>query len=252
VTEYECQTNNVTRTTTNTVTATGDPASGAPVTSAASSSTAVVGGFVQGTAFGTGSRVTSLTVTLSGPVGAGDLLVGWIAEYNAAGHVTVSDNTNGTWVRSPAAETFSNGTGDIALFYLPDSTASANGLTITITAPASAYLQGSIAEYTGVATSAPLGQYAVGEGNSPTMTAGPTGSVPAGELVYSALLTGGNPGGVTPGTSQGATYWPRAATSSGSAYEQDITSAGTGPQTGAATLGTPTDWYTVVATFHAS
>ena len=252
VTEYECQTTNLTQTTTNTVTATGDPPSGAPVTSTASSATAVVGGFVQGTAFETGSRVTSLTVTLSDPVSAGDLLAGWIAEYNAAGQATVSDSTNGAWTRSPAAETFSNGTGVIALFYLPDSAASAHGLTIRITAPASAYLQGAIAEYTGVATNAPLDQYAVGEGNSPTVTAGPAGSVSAGELVYSAVLTGGNPGSVTPGTSQGITYWPRAATSSDSAYEQDIVAADTGPQTGAAKLGTPTDWYTVVATFHAS
>ena len=178
VTEYECQTNNVTQTITNNVTATGDPPSGAPVTSAASSATAVVGGFVQGTAFETGSRVTSLTVTLSGPVSAGDLLVGWIAEYNAAGQVTVSDSANGAWTRSPAAEAFSNGTGDIALFYLPGSAASEGGLTVTITAPASAYLQGAIAEYTGVATSGPLDQSAVGQGDSTTVTAGPTGSVP--------------------------------------------------------------------------
>ena len=44
VTEYECHTDNVTQTTTNTVTATGDLPSGAPVTSPASSSTAVVNG----------------------------------------------------------------------------------------------------------------------------------------------------------------------------------------------------------------
>ena len=44
VTEYECHTDNVTQTTTNTVTATGDLPSGAPVTSAASSATAVVSG----------------------------------------------------------------------------------------------------------------------------------------------------------------------------------------------------------------
>jgi hypothetical protein len=252
VTEYECQTNNVTHTTTNTVTATGDPPSGAPVTSPASSSTAVVNGFVQGTAFETGSRVTSLTVTLSGPVNAGDLLVGWVAEYNAAGQVTVSDSANGSWTRSPAAEAFSDGTGDIALFYLPGSVASADGLSITITAPASAYLQGAVAEYTGVATSSPLDQYAVGEGDSTTVTAGPTGSVPAGELVYSAVLTGGNPGSVTPGSSQGITYWPRSATGSDSAYDQDIVSANAGPQTGAATLGAATDWYAVVATFRTS
>jgi hypothetical protein len=44
VTEYECHTDNVTQTTTNTVTATGDLPSGAPVTSPASSATAVVNG----------------------------------------------------------------------------------------------------------------------------------------------------------------------------------------------------------------
>ena len=44
VTEYECQTNDLTQTTTNKVTATGDLPSGAPVTSPASSSTAVVDG----------------------------------------------------------------------------------------------------------------------------------------------------------------------------------------------------------------
>ena len=44
VTEYECHTDNVTQTTANTVTATGDLPSGAPVTSPASSSTAVING----------------------------------------------------------------------------------------------------------------------------------------------------------------------------------------------------------------
>jgi hypothetical protein len=44
VTEYECHTDNVTQTTTNQVTATGDLPSGAPVTSPASSATAVVNG----------------------------------------------------------------------------------------------------------------------------------------------------------------------------------------------------------------
>ena len=247
-TEYECQTNNVIQTTTNTATATGDPPTGAPVTSSPSSSTAVVDGYVQGTSFVTGGLVTSLTVTLNGPVNAGDLLVGWVAEYNAAGQVTVSDNVNGAWTRSPASETF-GGTGDIALLYRPDTQASPSGLTITITAPAGAYLQGSIAEYTGVAASSPLDQFSVAEGNGTTVSTGPTASVPAGELAYSALLTSGNPGTVTPGNSQGVTFWPRAATASDSAYEQDIVSANAGPQTTAATLGTATGWYAVVATF---
>jgi hypothetical protein len=255
-TQYACQTNNVTQTTVNSLTVTGNtPPSGVPITSAAATATAVVGvsnggiGFVQGTAFGTGTRVTSLTVTLGGPVGAGHLLVGWVAEYNAAGNVTVSDSVNGAWTRSAAAETFGNGTGDIALFYLPGSKASSSGVTVTITAPAGAYLQGSIAEYSGVATSAPLDQAQAAKGNGTAATAGPTSAVPVGELVYSALLTGGSPGSVTPGSSQGLTYTERAATSSGSAYEQDILAAAAGTQTTTATLGTATDWYAVVATF---
>jgi hypothetical protein len=44
VTEYECHTDNVTQTTTNRVTATADLPSGAPVTSPAASSTAVING----------------------------------------------------------------------------------------------------------------------------------------------------------------------------------------------------------------
>jgi hypothetical protein len=246
-TEYECQTNDVAQTTTNSVSAAGDPPSGAPAISSPSSSTAVVNGFVQGAVFETGPT-TSTTVTLTGPVNAGDLLVGWVAEYDAAGQLTVSDNVNGAWTRSPASETF-GGAGDIALLYLPDTAASSTGLTVTITAPAGAFLQGSIAEYTGVAESNPLDQFSVAEGNGTAVSAGPTGSVPAGELVYSALVTGGNPGGVTPGSSQGVTFWPRAATASDDAYEQDIISSSPGSQTTSATFNTATDWYAVVATF---
>src|SRR5437879_10051173 len=55
--------------------------------------------FVQGAAASTGSRVPSFTVTLTHPVAQGDLLVGWFAQYNAPGHVQVSDNVNGTWTR---------------------------------------------------------------------------------------------------------------------------------------------------------
>ncbi len=246
-TEYECQTNNVAQTTTNSVSAAGDPPSWAPAISSPSNSTAVVNGFEQGATFETGPT-TSTTVTLTGAVNAGDLLVGWVAEYKAAGQVTVSDNVNGAWTRSPASETF-GGAGDIALLYLPDTATSSTGLTVTITAPAGAFLQGSIAEYTGVAESNPLDQFAVAEGNGTAVNAGPTGAVSAGELVYSAFVTGGDPGGVTPGSSQGVTFWPRAATASGDAYEQDIISSNPGTQTASATFNTATDWYAVVATF---
>jgi hypothetical protein len=71
--------------------------------------------------------------------------------------VHVSDNVNGSWTRS-ASETFSSGNGDIALYYLADSQSAPNGLTVTISASAPAYLQEAIADYSGVATTAPLDQ----------------------------------------------------------------------------------------------
>ncbi len=204
--------------------------------------------YVQGAAATTGSPGTSQTLTFTQAVGPGDLLVGWFAQYNAAGQVHVSDNVNGAWTRGPS-ETFTSGTGDIALFFMPNSAAAPQGLTITVTSSASTYLQSSAAEYSGVSTVNPLDQSAVNEGNGTSVSTGLTTAVPAGEMVYSALTTGGSPGSVTPGSSQGATYTARATSSGGVVYEQDILSATAGAQQGTATLGTATDWYAVVATF---
>ena len=128
--------------------------------------------FVQGIADSPGSRASSLTLTLSQPVSAGDLLVGWFGEYNAAGQVQVSDNVNGTWTRS-ASETFSGGTGDIALYYLANSKAAPNGLTVTISASAPAYLQEAIADFSGVSTTAPLDRAVVDSGPAPRRPAVP-------------------------------------------------------------------------------
>jgi len=87
---------------------------GLPESAQASSSVT----YVQGSAFATGSRVSSTTVRLAAPVNGGDLLVGWFAQYNTAGQVQVSDNVNGAWTRAPASTAFQNGTGDIALYYI--------------------------------------------------------------------------------------------------------------------------------------
>jgi hypothetical protein len=203
--------------------------------------------YVQGAAATTGSPVPSQTLTFTQAVTPGDVLVGWFAQYNSPGQVSVSDNVNGAWTRS-VSETF-NGSGDIALFFLPNSAAAPQGLTITVTSSAPTYLQSSAAEYSGVAASNPLDQTAVNSGSGTTVTTGVTSAVPAGELVYSAFTTGGSPGSVTPGTSQGVAYTARASSSSGVAYEQDILSATAGGQQGTATLGAATDWYALVATF---
>ena len=185
-------------------------------------------------------------------VHAGDLLVGWFAQFNVPGKVSVSDNLNGAWTRAPNSLTFQSDTGDIAMYYLANSRASASGLTITVSAPTPAYLQGTAAEYSGMAVAGPLDRIASGRGVGVRVDTGATSAVAAGELVYSAVLTGSSPGAVTPGTSNGLAFTARAQTASGSSYEQDVLSAAAGPQSGTATLATSSDWYAVAAAFRVS
>jgi chitodextrinase len=205
---------------------------------------------VQGGAVSTASQATSTTITLSAPVHAGDLLVGWFGQYSSSGQVQISDNVNGAWTRSSASTKYGNGGGDIALYYLQASAAAPSGLTITISASSATYLQGAAGEYGGVATSGAIDQVAAASGNSTSVDSGATGSVGAGELVVGGMLTGGSPGTVTPGSSQGQTFTIRTQTSSGSADLEDVLSSSAGAQDARATLGTATDWYAVAAVFH--
>src|SRR5437867_2518911 len=111
--------------------------------------------FVQGAAFSSASRVSTLTVTLTRPVAQGDLLVGWFSQFDAPEEVQVSDDVNGTWTRVPGSLTFMSDTGDIALYYRENSQAAPSGITITVSVSSTAYLQGSVAEYSGVALPPP-------------------------------------------------------------------------------------------------
>ena len=95
------------------------------------------------------------------------------------------------------------------------------GLTITITSTNATYLEGAAADYSGVATTGALDQTAVAHGNSTTPDSGATVSVGAGELVVGAVLTGGSPGTVTAGSSQGQAFTMRAS-GLGSADLEDI------------------------------
>src|SRR6266516_3295329 len=68
--------------------------------------------FVQGAAASPADRLASYTFTLSQPILANDLLVGWFGQYNAPGQVQVSDNINGAWkqvVSLPISGTWSRG-----------------------------------------------------------------------------------------------------------------------------------------------
>jgi len=207
--------------------------------------------FVQGTAFSSGSRVLTTTVTLTSPVAGGDLLVGWFSQYNVPGQVEVSDNVNGAWTRAPGSLHFLDDTGDIALYYRENSQGAPSGMTITVSASSAAYLQGTVADYSGVALAGSLDQIVTARGQGTVVDTGASAAVDAGELVFAALLTGGSPGSVTPGSSLSVPYTARAQTPNGSAFEEDITSSAAGAQQGTATLGAATDWFAGCAVFHA-
>src|SRR5438876_12185687 len=179
--------------------------------------------FIQGLAFST-PRIPSTTVTLTRPVAQGDLLIGWFSQYNAPGEVQVSDNVNGTWTRAAAgALTFDDDTGDIALYYRENSQAAPSGMTITVSVSSTAYLQGTVADYSGVALAGALDQIAAGHGNETVpVDTGPTPPVDAGELVFAALVTDVSAGSVRSGSSQGVPYTARAQTSNANAFEDDI------------------------------
>ena len=208
--------------------------------------------FVQGNTVTTGSQVASTTMPLTKAVGAGDLLVGWFSLYNGAtGTLQVSDNVNGAWRRGPSSLAFQNDTGDIALYYKENSKASPSGVTITVaSASGTGYLTGVVAEYSDVAVAGALDQMTTARAISTSIDTGLTGAADATELVYSAaLIDASGTETITPGSSQGVTFTPRAQTSNGSAYEQDITAPAAGPQHGPATLGVSADWYAATVVF---
>ncbi len=219
-----------------------------PVTTPAATASSVK--WVQGGTVSTGSQVTSVTIKLTGAVSAGDLLVGWFGQYNSSGQVKVSDNINGAWTRSSASTTFGSGHGDLALYYVQNAAAAPSGLTITITATTATYLQGTMSEYSGVATTGALDQTAVAKGNSATVDSGPTAAVGAGELVVGGIITGGSPSSVTAGSTQGQAFTIRTKTSSGSADFEDVLASVAGAQDTRATFASATDWYAVAAVFH--
>jgi len=189
--------------------------------------------------------VTSAALSL-GTVKSGDLLTGWFLQYNASGQVSVSDNLNGAWTRS-VAEPFSGSRGDVALYYLAN--AKAGSTTLTITAPAATYLQGTASEYSGVATSNPLVTAARAKGTGIAASSGATGSVSAGDLVYGALQTGKAPGSATAGSSQGVPFTTRTALANWTDGSEDILSSAAGAQQATLRLGRSTKWFMVGAAF---
>lgn len=203
---------------------------------------------VQWEALSPGSRLQQLTIQLRRPVAAGDLLVGWFGQYDAPGAVMVSDNVNGAW-QQDGAQPFVNGRGDIAFDYVIASKAAPQGLTITISASAPAYLQEVVADFRGARLSGPAVQPLLGSGDTAEVLLGPSGPVPAGAVVIGATITGQEPGSVRPGLSQGAPLSLVASNPSGSASLVTLASAPSGVQYLQEQLGRAATWYSVVAEF---
>jgi hypothetical protein len=204
---------------------------------------------VQGGAVTTATAVTQTTIPLTGAVNAGDLLLGWFGQFDSTGIVQVSDDVNGAWTRSTST-TFSSGGGDIALYYVQNAAATPFGVTVTIAASSATFLQGVASDYSGVASTGALDQVNTASGVGTSVDSGATAAVSAGELVVGGILTGGLPGSVTPGASQGQALTMRAQSASGSADLEDVLASAAGTQDAGATLGAATDWYAVTAAFH--
>jgi PKD repeat protein len=121
-----------------------------------------------------GGATTSASLTLSKPVAGGDLLVAGIT--TGGSQVSgVSDSLNGAWT---AASSLAYGNGYVDIYYLQDSKSGS----VTVTVAGSGAL--SVAEYSGVATTAALDQVASGSTTGSTLEAGPTAGIgEAGELV---------------------------------------------------------------------
>src|SRR5438105_3683491 len=190
--------------------------------------------FVQAASFSTGRPLGSTTLSLGGPVARGHLLVGWFAEYGAQAPVQVADGVNGAWNRADRSLTFQNEGGDIALYYRENSRAAPRGLTVTVSAAGPAYLQGTAAEYSGVALAGPLDGEAVARGVGTLVHPEPARAAGAGDLVFGAVITGRGPVVVSPGRSSSKGFSPRSTTVTGSAFAEDVLASGRGGQAAAA------------------
>jgi hypothetical protein len=162
--------------------------------------------------------------------------------------VGVSDNVNGAWTRSPASTTWNGATGDIALYYRANSNAAAS-LTITVSAANATYLQGSPAEYSGVASTNPLDQVVLAKGSGTSADSGLTPATGAGELVYGGMLATNGGGTLVAGASAGVPFTKRAQSTSGSQGLEDITSSAAGQQRAGFTFTNSVSWFMVCAVF---
>ncbi len=199
--------------------------------------------FVQAQSKETGSLSPSIQLSFSS-VPAGATLVGYFLQYNSSGPVQVADKLNGAWTRS-IAQPFSGTVGDVALYYVLH--AKPGATTVTVSAAQPTYLQATVNEYTGIGSLDAAAEGA-GSGNAPSTAS--TIPVGAGDVLFGAVQTGGTPGAMTAGASDGVPFTVR--TQSGAVGSEDLLSTAAGTQTGLMSLANSTNWFAVVAAFKPS
>jgi Polysaccharide lyase len=193
--------------------------------------------FVQGTSSSTSG--TSMPVAYPANVAAGHLLVGM---FRASGTTSVSDSRNGAWTRAATASDGIN-----SIWYRAN--AAAGATTVTVSGTTSGSIRAVIAEYSGVATSAPLDATACNTGTGTTATTGTTASVPAGELAFAGL--GSFDSGITVSAGTGATLRNQFTGTNGTSADEDVASTTAGTQNKSFTLnpGSTSGWAACIATF---
>jgi hypothetical protein len=193
--------------------------------------------FVQGASNATSG--TSMSVSYGSSVTAGHLLVGM---FRAAGTTAVSDSRNGAWTKAIGASDGVN-----SLWYRAN--AIAGTTTVTVTGTTSGPIRAVVADYSGVATTAPLDGTACNTGTGTAATTGTTASVPAGELAFAGVGMFDSPITVTAGA--GMTLRNQFTGSNGTSADEDLLStvAGTQNKSFALNPGSAGGWAACIATF---
>ena len=202
--------------------------------------------FVQGGA-NNGSNVNSISTAFPSSVGAGHLLVAAVGYSDSSTNIanvtfTVTDSLGNTWT-SALSPVRRSGHGVAQIFYVKNSLAGTDTVTVTSSIGNASFLELYIHEYSGTNTSAPLDVTANGQGSGTTPSSGAATTTAANEVIFGyALLThtGGAGSGFTARETLG-----------GDVSEDEVVNAS---GSYSATFSQPAggDWITLMATFKAS
>ena len=190
---------------------------------------------------------TSVPVTFTKAQGAGDLnvvVVGWNDSTAQVSSVTDSKGNVYTLAVGPTVQT---SLATQAIYYASNiAAAAASGNIVTVTfSPAAAYPDIRIAEYSGIATTAPVDVVAAAQGSSTSSSSGAVATKNANDLLVGANLV------QTTTTKAGSGYTSRVITSPDADILEDEVVTATGSYSGTATL-TSGSWIMQMVAFKAS